>query len=134
MRLVVVACVIAFGARDVCAEVHAHATRRTQAITIDGRPDEDAWRSATRSGAFTQRFPVDGAPAALPTEFAVLYDDDSLYVGVWASDPDPAQVRATLARRDARSASSHAAFDHRGLTARGRPSTIVASWSGSATG
>lgn len=83
------------------ADRQTHAVRRSGPIAIDGRLDDEAWRGASRSGGFTQRFPVDGVAAAFPTEIAVLFDDDSLYVAVWATDPDPTRVRATLARRDA---------------------------------
>ena len=30
----------------------------------------------------------------------MLYDDDALYVGVWADDPEPQKIRALLTRRD----------------------------------
>jgi hypothetical protein len=78
----------------------AHATRRTTDVAIDGRLDEPAWTSAPRNGGFTQRFPKDGAKATHDTQFAVLYDDDAIYVGVWALDPEPAKIRRTLTRRD----------------------------------
>jgi hypothetical protein len=80
--------------------VRAHATRRTKTITIDGRLDEPAWASAPRQGGFTQRFPKDGAKASHDTQFALLYDDHAIYVGVWAHDPEPAKIRRTLTRRD----------------------------------
>ena len=40
---------------------------------------------------------VSGNPAPLDTTAAVLWDDEALYIGFWASDP---QVRATLTERD----------------------------------
>jgi hypothetical protein len=79
----------------------AHAVRRTGSITIDGHLDEPAWQSAPKQGGFTERFPVDGGKPAFDTEFAVLYDDEAVYVGVWAHDPEPAKIRALLTRRDA---------------------------------
>ncbi|HEX5063022.1 MAG TPA: DUF5916 domain-containing protein [Kofleriaceae bacterium] len=82
------------------AEVRAHATRRTGSISINGKLDEAAWASAPRQGGFTQRFPKDGAKASHDTQFAVLYDDEAIYVGVWASDPEPGKIRRTLTRRD----------------------------------
>jgi len=33
--------------------------------------------------------------------FAVVYDDEAMFVGVWADDPHPELVRALLTRRDA---------------------------------
>lgn len=82
------------------AAVRAHAVRRVGAVSIDGKLEEGAWKDAPRQQGFTQRFPKDGIPAAMPTEFSVLYDDGALYVGVWAHDPQPAQIRKLLTRRD----------------------------------
>ena len=82
------------------AIVRAHATRRTSAIVVDGRLDDAAWATAPRQTGFVQRYPKDGATATLDTSFAVLYDDDAIYVGVWADDPDTAGIRRLLTRRD----------------------------------
>ena len=81
--------------------LHAHAVRRPGPITIDGHLDEPAWQSAPKQGGFTQRFPQDGGKPSFDTQFAMLYDDEAIYVGVWASDPDPSKIRALLTRRDA---------------------------------
>ncbi|HEX3764475.1 MAG TPA: DUF5916 domain-containing protein, partial [Kofleriaceae bacterium] len=81
--------------------MRAHAVRRTSPLQIDGRLDEPAWAAAPQRGGFVQRFPRDGASPAFPTRFAVLYDDDAIYVGVWADDPEPHQIRSLLTRRDA---------------------------------
>jgi hypothetical protein len=81
-------------------DLHAHAVRRDGAITIDGRLDEPAWAAAPKQTGFIQRFPQDGGKAAFETSFAILYDDSAVYVGVWADDPDPAQIRRLLHRRD----------------------------------
>ena len=80
--------------------VRAHATRRTSTIAIDGSLDEAAWQTAPRQGGFIQRFPKDGAKATHQTEFAFLYDDDAIYVGVWAHDAEPHLIRPLLTRRD----------------------------------
>ncbi|HTL84677.1 MAG TPA: DUF5916 domain-containing protein, partial [Acidimicrobiia bacterium] len=87
-------------ADTVPAEVRMHAVRRTGPISINGHLDEAQWKNAPRQGGFTQRFPKDGGKASQDTQFAVLYDDDALYVGVWASDPEPEKIRRTLTRRD----------------------------------
>jgi hypothetical protein len=80
--------------------VRAHAMRRTGDVTIDGRLDEGAWTVATKQGGFIQRFPKDGAKASQETEFAFLYDDEAIYVGVWAHDSEPQLIRRLLTRRD----------------------------------
>lgn len=74
--------------------------RRTCAITIDGRLDEPVWGEAPRHSGFVQRFPRDAAPPSLETRFAIVYDDDAIYVGVWADDSRPDLIRAELTRRD----------------------------------
>jgi hypothetical protein len=78
----------------------AHAIRRTGALAIDGRLDEPAWTSAPRQRGFSQRFPKEGGKAELETSFAILYDDAAVYVGVWADDPEPHNIRRLLTRRD----------------------------------
>ncbi len=80
--------------------LRAHAQRTTGSITIDGHLDEPAWAAAPKQSGFTERFPQDGAKPQHDTRFAVLYDDAALYVGVWADDPEPSQIRRLLTRRD----------------------------------
>ncbi len=88
------------GAEPLPAAVRAHAVRRDGTISIDGRLDEAAWASAPKQTNFIQRFPKDGVKAQLETRFSVLYDDNALYVGVWADDPHPELIRKLLTRRD----------------------------------
>jgi len=49
---------------------------------------------------FTQREPVDGAPASQATDVYLGYDDKNLYVVFIAFDDEPDKVRAHLARRE----------------------------------
>ena len=83
--------------------VRAHAIRRTTSVKIDGRLDEELWASAPKQTGFTQRFPRDGGKADHETSFAILYDDEAMYVGVWADDPEPDKIRRLLTRRDVES-------------------------------
>jgi hypothetical protein len=87
-------------AADVAPSVRAHAVRRASAITVDGRLDEAAWSAAPKHSGFVQRFPKDASAPTLETRFAVVYDDDAIFVGVWADDPRPDLIRALLTRRD----------------------------------
>jgi hypothetical protein len=68
------------------------ATRAAGTPVVDGRLDDDAWRDAPALGGFLQRTPRDGEPATEPTEVRVLYDDQALYVAVWAYDDQPAAI------------------------------------------
>ncbi len=87
------------------AGVRAHAARRDGSISIDGKLSEPAWASAEKQSGFIQRFPKDGVKPSHDTQFALLYDDDAIYVGVWAIDPEPAKIRRLLTRRDVQVAS-----------------------------
>lgn len=71
------------------------AFRAPEAIAIDGRMDKAVWQAT----APTPRF-VDigsGAPAPLATFARVLWDDESLYIGFEAQEP---QVSAVSTERD----------------------------------
>jgi hypothetical protein len=81
------------------------AVRFDQAPTIDGKLTEAVWATAPKNGGFLNRFPHANKPAARKTEFAVAYDDAAVYVGVWATDPNPELIRGLLTRRDQESAS-----------------------------
>ncbi len=51
------------------------------AIRVDGRLDDPAWEQAPVVNDFTQKEPVEGAPATERMEVKFVYDDDALYVG-----------------------------------------------------
>ncbi|HDR03659.1 MAG TPA: hypothetical protein ENN84_00220 [Candidatus Marinimicrobia bacterium] len=69
-------------------------------IKIDGRLDEVVWQNAKKYDNFLQRDPVDGSQPSLYTVFSVLYDDENLYVGIHAKDPEPDKIVGILSRRD----------------------------------
>jgi hypothetical protein len=58
------------------------AVRITEAITLDGRLDEPAWKLATPATDFIQNTPRPGERARQQTEVRFLYDNADLYVGV----------------------------------------------------
>lgn len=68
-------------------------------IRLDGRLDENAWRSANPVTRFTQLDPQEGQPVSERTEVYFLYDSEALYVGALLYDSAP--VSSRLARRDA---------------------------------
>ena len=47
-----------------------------------------------------QCLPLQAVPATEPTSFKILYDDDSLYVGVWCYDSEPDSIVAREMARD----------------------------------
>ena len=77
----------------------ARAARAAQPPALDGRLDEEAWSRAQPIGAFVQQEPVEGAPASQPTVVRVLYDAETIYLGIAAYDSS-GTVTATEMRRD----------------------------------
>src|SRR5829696_469736 len=77
------------------------AVRRTGEVTIDGRLDEELWRTAPAATVFTQQDPVEGKPATERTEIRIAYDDEALYIGARMLDSlGERGVRTRLGRRD----------------------------------
>lgn len=68
-------------------------------ITIDGRPDEEAWAGATVFKDFIQTFPGDNTAASKPTEVRLMYDEKHLYISFKCWD-EKDKIRATVAKRD----------------------------------
>jgi hypothetical protein len=69
------------------------------AITVDGRLDEEAWKTAAVFKDFYQTMPGDNIAPSRPTEVLMMYDEKHLYVGFKCWD-EKDKVRATLAKRD----------------------------------
>jgi hypothetical protein len=78
-----------------------HATRLSTAPTIDGKLDDEAWRSAPVLGGFTQMEPRDGFPAAERTEVRIGYDVRNLYVAFRCYASDLRSIDAASMNRDA---------------------------------
>jgi len=72
-----------------------------QKPNVDGRLNEEVWSLAPVQGNFIQREPSYGVPATERTEFRILYDDKTLYFGVWVWDSDPAGIMGSEMKRDA---------------------------------
>ncbi|UCE47899.1 MAG: carbohydrate binding family 9 domain-containing protein, partial [Phycisphaerales bacterium] len=85
-------------------------------IRIDGVIDDEAWQNAMFVSDFVQRDPIEGDAPTEDTEFAVLYDDEYLYVGIQAHDSQPGEIRSILSRRDKETPSDwvHVSFDSYG--------------------
>ena len=71
----------------------------TEPIHLDGVLDESAWQTADVGTDFWQFFPTDSARSINPTEFRLLYDDHTLYVGIIARAKSNNFVVSSL-RRD----------------------------------
>lgn len=71
-----------------------------QPVRLDGELTEAAWSSAGWAGDFVQRQPRTGAPSSESTEFAILYTEETLFVGLRANDSEPSKIVAKEMERD----------------------------------
>lgn len=69
-------------------------------LVVDGKLDEEAWRKAEKGSGFRQYDPGRGTPATERTEFAIVYDEDNFYLGVWCYDSQPGGVMGRSMNRD----------------------------------
>src|SRR3954471_5750724 len=81
------------------------AARTAQALVIDGRDDDAAWKTAPVIDGFRTFTPVMNGEPRLRTEARVLYDEKNIYVLVRMFDPHPDSIVNLLSRRDVRTAS-----------------------------
>jgi len=85
-------------ATDVAAP-HLAATRAEAPPVIDGSLDDEAWKAAVPSSAFTQQTPFDGVAPSERTTVRVLYDDQAIYFGFDCQQLH-APIMGRLTRRD----------------------------------
>jgi hypothetical protein len=79
---------------------HYRIPKITTPIKIDGVLDEEAWNQALKLDVNLELKLTTNAPAPVTTVCYLVYDDKNLYAAFRANDPDPSQIRATLADRD----------------------------------
>jgi hypothetical protein len=73
--------------------------KATAAPVIDGKIDEEAWRSAAVFKDFYQTGPGYNTAPSRPTEVYMMYDEKNLYVAFKCWD-EKDKIRATVAKRD----------------------------------
>jgi hypothetical protein len=76
------------------------AVRAIGPVTLDGALEEPGWATAPMAQHFVQSDPREGQPATFDTEVRVLYDDDSLYFGVFAKDEEPSRIIVNDLKKD----------------------------------
>ncbi|HEY5544417.1 MAG TPA: DUF5916 domain-containing protein [Gemmatimonadaceae bacterium] len=64
----------------------------TKAPVIDGRLDDEVWKSGQAYGDFIQRELRESEPVTERTEVRLLTDGEALYVGAWLFDREPAGI------------------------------------------
>jgi len=78
------------------------AVRVPTPLTIDGRLDEDVFRTVKPASDFYQMVPTKGAAASDTTEVWLLFDDEKLYFAARCWEPAPSRIIANEMRRDSR--------------------------------
>ena len=73
--------------------------KTVSAITIDGVPNEEAWKTAAVFKDFYQTGPGYNTEPSKPTEVLVMYDEHNLYIAFKCWD-EKDKIRATVAKRD----------------------------------
>jgi hypothetical protein len=92
---------IAFSAREIKVEGKIYDIPKTDLkININGVLDEDAWSDAVKFNLDIEVMPAENVPAPVDTECYLIYDNNHLYVGCRAFDPEPEKIRAYLSDRD----------------------------------
>jgi hypothetical protein len=81
-------------------DTSATAVRAESPPVIDGKDDDQVWRSAPIISAFKEWRPTEGKDARFRTEARIAYDAANLYVFVRALDPHPDSIKKLLERRD----------------------------------
>ncbi|MFE3846564.1 DUF5916 domain-containing protein [Flavobacterium sp. LB3P45] len=71
-------------------------------ITIDGKIEETAWKSASVASNFIMFEPDNGKaiPENKKTEVKVLYDNDAIYVAALMYDNEPKKIMKEISQRD----------------------------------
>ena len=88
-----------FGLTDVEPKKYI-ATMLSYPIKIDGKPIEDAWKTANIATNFTQLEPVEGNLPSQISEVRVLYDNDAIYISAMLFDTMTDSILLQLGNRD----------------------------------
>jgi hypothetical protein len=82
------------------AKKECNAQKVDKPIQIDGLLDDAIWASAQWNQDFKMYIPYDNKVASEPTQFAIVYDQDFVYVAIKAWDSVPSKISRRLTRRD----------------------------------
>jgi len=99
-------------ARTAPDQVTVRAVRVGGPLKIDGRLDEDVYRSVEPISGFIQQEPREGDPATERTDAWILFDDDTLYICARNWDSHPEREIANELRRDNRNILGNCVVGH----------------------
>ncbi len=89
------------------------AVRVPRGPKIDGRLDDEVWKSAAPFSGFRMAEPTPNVEPSETTELRILYDESSLYLGVLCRDREPSRIAAnTMAHDGAGGGTSGMGFGH----------------------
>jgi hypothetical protein len=80
--------------------VYSASRLTTAKPVVDGKLDDECWKTGYWAGNFTQFIPNEGAKPSSPTEFKILYDNKNLYVALRAFDSEPKKIQRFSGARD----------------------------------
>ena len=80
---------------------HYTSSRAQDEPVIDGQLTDACWLDAAWTGGFVQFEPVPDAAPSQQTQYAIVYDDNNLYVAIKALDSEPGKIVRRISRRDA---------------------------------
>ena len=83
-------------------QIEAYKLENSEQFQFNGHVNEAFWSAIEPATGFLQQEPREGSPASEKTEVRVAYDDEYLYLGVILFDSNPAGIKASQKRRDAR--------------------------------
>ncbi len=67
---------------------------------IDGKLNDECWKTGTWAGEFIQWVPVEGGKPSLPTEVNILYDDKNIYVAIRSFENELDKIQKYAGVRD----------------------------------
>ncbi|NQU51242.1 MAG: carbohydrate binding family 9 domain-containing protein [Bacteroidetes bacterium] len=79
--------------------INAQRLTELDEVVIDGQLNEPIWKNAEHRGSLIEKEPYPLIPMREDTEFAILYDNENLYIGVWCWDSEPDKIIQRLAPR-----------------------------------
>jgi hypothetical protein len=88
------------GSKAVAPTIRAHRLNGGGELRIDGKLDDNAWKTIEAGQGFRVWDPDRGASPSQQTVFKVAYDEGAIYFGVACLESDPSKISANLARRD----------------------------------
>jgi hypothetical protein len=93
------------------------AVRVKEGPKIDGLLTDPVWQSASAITGFRMVEPRPGEDPSEKTEARVLYDDTSLYIGVYCHDSEPARISGNTMAHDSGNVQSNMGYGHGPQTA-----------------